>query len=117
MSEAPILDPTALDGLRKFGQADFVRKMVEIFLLSTKDTREELRALLAEKDWKGLAFAAHSIKSGAGNLGLLLLTERCTELEKAAKDGSEAGLESLVSALEAAYRGSCEALREYLGRG
>ena len=116
MSDAPILDSSALDGLHKFGQADFVGKMVEIFLLSTKDAPEEIGSLLAEKDWKGLAFAAHSIKSGAGNLGLMLLMECCTELESAAKAGDAALVERLVPSLESVYQGSRDALTAYMAK-
>jgi len=94
MEDSPLFDRSSLDELRKFGQADFIRSMVAMFLRTTADVPEKIGKLIAQKDWKGVAFEAHSLKSGAGNLGLVRLTKLSGELEAAARkeDAQEAAV-------------------------
>ena len=117
MSDSVVFDPSVLDGLRKFGQADFIAKMIEIFEQSTEPVPGEIVHLMAAKDWDGVAFAAHSLKSGCGSLGLVRLTDFSGELENAAKRSDETAAKGLVAQLPLLYGLSCKALKGYLAGG
>ena len=116
MPNANLFDPQVLEGLRQFGSGDFVDQMVDLFLQSTKSVPTDMKTQVESGNWKGLAFSAHSLRSGAGNLGLIGLTDSAGVLEAAAKDGESDRIRQIVEAMPSLYEASCAALKEYLAK-
>ena len=81
---APLLDPAAIETLRKVAgnQGDgFVAEMAQLFLEETTKSLRDLREGCDRGDWKVVARVAHSVKSSSATLGLMRLSEACRDLE------------------------------------
>jgi HPt (histidine-containing phosphotransfer) domain-containing protein len=74
------------------------RDLLNIFVQSSREDLERLRAALAESDSAGVADAAHSLRGAAGNLDLREISHLAGELESRARGGS---LEDASQSLEA----------------
>ena len=73
----------------RFGnKEDFVRKLIASALDSLGDSGQKLAAAIAERDFKALAFLAHSLKGVAGNL----LAQQAFELAQATDGAARNGL-------------------------
>jgi HPt (histidine-containing phosphotransfer) domain-containing protein len=116
MPQVNVFDPQVLEGLRRFGGGGFVDQMVELFLHSTKSVVADTRALVDAEDWKGVAFAAHSLRSGSGNLGLTGLMDCVGAMEAAARIGDGERIRQIVEALPALYEDSCATLKKYVAK-
>lgn len=86
-------------------------RTIELFLNIDTDEAEELGRLLADtlasdlekirrgiraNDLESIAFAAHSIKGAAGNLGLEKLSEPAAVMENRARAGQTDGVDELL---------------------
>lgn len=116
MDDSPLFDRSALDGLRKFGHADFIRNMVAVYERSTVDIPELISRMHSAGDWDGIAQQAHSLRSGAGNLGLVRLTNVLGELEVAARAGGGDEAELLVALLPELHKLSGDLLTRFVER-
>jgi HPt (histidine-containing phosphotransfer) domain-containing protein len=114
MDDSPLFDRSALDGLRRYGQADFIRSMVDMYQRTTVDVPEKIAGLLVQNDLKAIAFEAHSLKSGAGNLGLVRLTNVAGELETVAKAGDAQEVAILVDLLPELQKLSSDLLARFV---
>lgn len=88
--ETPLLDPSALETLRKVaGDSDpgFVAEMAQLFLAETRKALKELGEANARADAHTLSRIAHSLKSSSATLGLMRLSKACLALEIATKNG------------------------------
>jgi HPt (histidine-containing phosphotransfer) domain-containing protein len=113
MESFKILDESVLDGLRKFGQPAFIVKMVDLFLRTTGPSVDAIEKGASESDWQSAGFAAHSLKSSSGNLGLPRLTEIVQRIEDACRHGREEDARRLSAELRPIWTASCKALGDY----
>ncbi|MGH9391599.1 MAG: response regulator, partial [Vicinamibacteria bacterium] len=68
----PPLDEAALDdlvGLENDGEAEFLPRLLELFVEDSRRILDRLARALDEKDARELERAAHTLKSAAGNVG------------------------------------------------
>jgi CheY-like chemotaxis protein len=73
------------------------RKTAAMFLKNYPERKRELRELLEKRDWTGLRFRAHSLKSNARAAGARNLSETAARLEAYCSDGiPAAGKDVLV---------------------
>lgn len=103
MSEMQNLDPSALERLQRLGGAEFVCKMIDLFLGYAAEKIAEARKAQTGADWPGIAKAVHPIKSSAGNVGARRLQELAQRLEQLSQQGESAPLAALVGELEQAF--------------
>jgi HPt (histidine-containing phosphotransfer) domain-containing protein len=78
------LDPQALENLRSIdpeGGAEFVRELVNIFLVDTPQRMAEIEQHTGSRDATKLTRAAHSIKGSAGAFGASRLAALAAEIE------------------------------------
>ena len=80
-----VLDPATLRGDYLILGAERTGRMVEAFRGATPGQVAELAAAVDGRDWGRIEFLAHTLKGGAGSLGLLALESRSHALEAAAK--------------------------------
>jgi HPt (histidine-containing phosphotransfer) domain-containing protein len=104
-----LLDPEALDMLVEAIGEDAARGVLSLFLEECRD----LAAVIAAPGADPIAIgrAAHSLKSSAGQLGAVALSEAALAVETAAADNA-AALPALITALgecAAATRGALAA--------
>ena len=109
----PLQDQTVLESLLRYGPPSFLVQLIQVYLETTPGHVDNAETSFAAGDWKALTFAAHSLKSSAGNLGLPRMLDAVQRLEFAArsKDLDEAG--PLVAGLRKIWSDSCAALVEY----
>lgn len=113
MSEHSLFDPAMLEGLLAYGDAAILRRVVETFQSSTSGVPAQIELLARSDDWAGLAFAAHSLKSGSGVMGLTALADLAKDLESAAKAHEAEAAKQAVARLPDLYQTSCGILRKF----
>ncbi len=103
---APVIDHKVLDQLREMLEEDapgVVEELIEIFLDDTPRLLAKLRQAMASEDTKGVALAAHTLKSSSAHLGAMTLSALCEELEATGQAGSMEGVAEKVAQVEAEY--------------
>jgi HPt (histidine-containing phosphotransfer) domain-containing protein len=75
-----------------------------LFFKAAADLLEDLRDGAANGDAALLHHASHALKSVSANMGAVILSSRCGELEAMAQTGMVAGAGGPVSAIIEAYR-------------
>lgn len=118
MSDAPVLNPDAIEALRAVSPDDggqFLTELIDIFLADTPARMREIAAAIAAGDAPTATRAAHSIKGSAGNFGASALAKVALEMEADAKQGRLAEMQAKTPVLErefAAVRDALNALRK-----
>ena len=112
-SEHCHLDTEALDTLRRLCKKDkVVREIIDLFLGYAPQKVADAQTALKKGDLIAVSCAAHSLKSSTGNLGLRLVENLATRIEKLASEGKSESLPSLVQDLDAAFIHAKAALEE-----
>lgn len=106
MSDAPVLDPSALMTLSDMvgGDPAFVAEMIDTFLDETPSLLATMRASLAAGNAVELRRAAHSLKSNSATFGATTLADLCHRLEDLGKAASFDGADVLVERVDAEYQ-------------
>ena len=90
MSEPPLLDRTVIEDLRETIGADGVRSVIEVFIEESDNYLARIAAGAGDPAALDRARrAAHSLKSGAGQIGALAVAAAAAAVEQAA--GSNTG--------------------------
>lgn len=76
------------------------RELLMLFFASAGGDLERLRSALEKGDLPGAAFAAHSIKGAAGNLGEEEMHRIAQDLEQALRKGQKEGAPGALASLE-----------------
>ena len=79
-----VLDLTVIDVLLDLGGPELLAELIELFLEDAPQRMTSLEMALHRSDAKGVRDAAHALKSSSANLGALLLSGVCRDLEEAA---------------------------------
>jgi signal transduction histidine kinase/CheY-like chemotaxis protein len=101
------IDYTVLDALgqlRREGRPDIVQEMINLFFNTAADLLKALTEGAANRDAAVLHHASHALKSVSANVGAVILSSRCGELEVMAQAGMVADAGGMVSAIVEAYR-------------
>ena len=117
MTDSPI-DPAVFAGLVEMtgGEMDFVDELVDTFLEDGRSQIDGMRAAFAEGDTERLGRAAHSLKSGALNIGALDLGATCRSLEEAARAGDVPDAAERIEAITSGFKGVRAALLDERAR-
>src|SRR5215472_5019272 len=111
MSET-VIDRATFANLEETAGADFVRDLVDTFLVEAPRMLEELNSALAANDAERFRRIAHSLKSNSNTFGALTLGAMAKKLElggfAVAREANGAALTELASE----YARVAEALRE-----
>ncbi len=100
--DGPALDPAALVELRSFcepGEDDLVAELIEIFLEDTPLRLATLGEAVASGDTETISSQAHAMKSSSGQLGAVVFSALCKELEQRGRDQQVDGVEALFTRL------------------
>ena len=90
MAESEAMDRAVFDGLlTSIGDdREFLQELIETYLDDAPKLLETLHAALAANNADGFRRAAHSLKSTSANLGAMVFSGMCKELEEMGKTGS-----------------------------
>jgi len=109
------MNPAPLAMLREMGGEALVQKVLQLFFASTPLQLEKVKSGALTGDMETIRHAAHSIKSGAANVGAMLLSELARTLEQNARGGLPGTDEAAVSELEQAYHEAVQVLQQGSG--
>lgn len=96
------IDMDILDGLREVMEEDF-SELLGLFLNSVPEQIVSLAEYAAQNDAENIAKIAHSLKSSAANLGALVFSVHCKDLEMTARSGEIADCLKKIKGLEAEF--------------
>ena len=88
--QSAILDLDVLDSLRQLAGSkaqEFLGKIINQYFADTPQRLQAIAQALAAKDPEALRKAAHGLRSGSANLGVIILSEYCKNLENIARAG------------------------------
>ncbi len=114
VSDSPVLDPAPLEQLRQLGEMsgrDVLGKSVNHFLKQAPDDVSRLRQALEDTDAESLRGIVHSLKSSSANLGAMVFSRHCQQLETAAAEKNLSPAPNLVDSIEALLPSILDALR------
>jgi two-component system, sensor histidine kinase and response regulator len=94
----------SLGQLQREGRPDIVQQVINLFFNDAEDLLRDLTESAANKDAALLHQASHALKSVSANVGAVILSSRCGELEVMAQAGKVASAGGMVSAIIEAYR-------------
>jgi len=87
MPSAPgILDPSAMERLRRIGGDRLVGKMLTTFDAFATEKVAQMQNACAAQRWTDAGDAAHALKSSAGNVGAVNLQRLSFEVERAGRE-------------------------------
>jgi HPt (histidine-containing phosphotransfer) domain-containing protein len=114
MPDEPLSTP-ALERLREWGGEKLLRQMVRLFLENAGERRRQVAEGLAPGgDLLETERGAHSLKSGAANVGAARVSAAAALLEEAAEARDRARCRPLAEELEAAFREAEPHLRKLM---
>jgi HPt (histidine-containing phosphotransfer) domain-containing protein len=101
MSE-PILDPTAIERLRRIGGDRLLRAMITSFMDNGAARVASAQGAARAGNAQGVSDAAHALKSSAGNIGAETLRLVTQKVERESLE-SGASLDALVAEMADAF--------------
>jgi HPt (histidine-containing phosphotransfer) domain-containing protein len=107
------------EGLRYLGPGTGLsqyKKLAEFFTENYRAARQEAAALAAQKDWEGLGFRVHSLKSKAAAMGALDLHVTAARLEKYCAAGDGSYIETAMPLLLLEWERACRGLEGFIQR-
>jgi HPt (histidine-containing phosphotransfer) domain-containing protein len=110
-----VLDPSTLAQIRatqRPGRPDLVARILTLFLEKSPAQLSEICE--AASDPARLARAAHSLKGGSANLGLVQLASLLSSIEQHAKRNQLTEIPTLLEALPGAHAAAMQAVRHEL---
>ncbi len=113
--EGVVIDWSQLDALlalRKPGGPDPRVRLMTLYLTSSPELMDGIRAAVAASDGPSLAKAAHSLKSSSLNLGAMGLGASCAELEQIGKANALQDAHAVLEKAERDFVAVCAAFSE-----
>src|SRR5258708_18332781 len=107
------IDDSVLDvlaGLQRDSRPGIVGRVITLFLQSAPSLVKDLEEGATSGDAALLHRASHTLKSASANVGAVLLSARCKELEAVARTGSVPDAASRVATIVEDYRAAEAAL-------
>jgi CheY-like chemotaxis protein len=109
----PALEAAVLEGIRAMdadGSGGFLRQLIDKYLANSSADLDHLASSVRSGDAEALGKTAHRLKSASANLGAMVLSSICKDLETAGRSGELDGAERLVAAIRSEYERVSRAL-------
>jgi CheY-like chemotaxis protein/HPt (histidine-containing phosphotransfer) domain-containing protein len=94
----------SLGRLQREGRPDIVQQLIELFFKGAAGLLMDLESGAATGDAALLCRASHALKSASANLGAIVLSTHCKELEALSRSGTVTDAALLVKAIREDYR-------------
>lgn len=105
---------TALAALQRPGRPDIVQQVIGLFESESPKSITAISDGVDTADLTAIRAAAHSLKSSSAYVGATELSERCRDLECAAREDNLPGCLALSDGLEVLFDEVMSELRHYL---
>jgi HPt (histidine-containing phosphotransfer) domain-containing protein len=111
--ELPVLDGSVLDELRASvgGDEDFVRDLVQTYLLEGPQHMDQVAAAAARADAEAIVRPAHTLKSSSAALGATRMSAISKQIEFAGREGRVVDLQALADDAAQTWTATVEALK------
>ncbi|MBX2837311.1 MAG: Hpt domain-containing protein [Gammaproteobacteria bacterium] len=103
----------AITALQRPGKPDLLKRVLGLFESESPKSLLQIQTGLAEQDIEKIRFGSHSLKSSSANVGAMLLSQRCKELEAAARSGDLSQCQQLEEDLIELHQLAVKALQAY----
>jgi DNA-binding NarL/FixJ family response regulator len=94
----------SLGQLQREGRPDIVQEVIHLFFKAAGDLLKDLKEGAANRDAALLHQTSHALRSASANVGAVILSSRCKELEAMAQSGVVSEAASIVAAIFEDYR-------------
>ena len=111
-TESDVLDPSAMERLKRIGGDRLVEKMLVSFDAFSREKVAAIQSAASQGDWAQAGKEAHALKSSAGNVGAVDLQRLSYALECAGREGEGEDIPALVVELTAAFEAAQAALAQ-----
>ncbi|OQW42155.1 MAG: hypothetical protein A4S08_01790 [Proteobacteria bacterium SG_bin4] len=118
MPVAAVINLDRLNALRQLdpgGNTAFLKRLVNIFLVSTPEFVKNIETAIQAGDRAELVRAAHSLRSSAANVGAEKLSEICRLLEESGDHLQSDSIVNLLLRLRYEFRSVMNALQQLQG--
>jgi histidine phosphotransfer protein HptB len=108
-----MIDHTQLDTLTQLLGKDTIN---QIRLEYVEDSAQKMTQLLQawdDRNYEELKQTSHSLKSASLNIGVPIFAQQCQQIEKAALQHSEQGIQAIIDTLPALHATSLKELEKY----
>ena len=112
MNPEDCIDGAALDRLRRVGQDNLVKQMIDIYLDYAPKMLHNALAGEQSGDCLAIEHAMHSLKSSAGHIGASAVHDLARRLESLARNKELESLKPLLRELETAFEKARRRLEE-----
>ena len=96
------------------GNTEFYSQLLEKFQHNHNVEIGRIRRALAANDFKAARIIAHTLKSAAGNVGALYVSEKAALLENALEEESAANVEPLLKQLDLGLKEAMNSIAQFL---
>lgn len=113
----PNLDTQALqaiNALQRPGKPNLLERVLGLFNSESPKSMAQIADGLASGDLEMIRFGSHSLKSSSANVGAVLLSQRCKDIEAAARAQDKELCTELCSDLTSIHEAALNALHSYL---
>ena len=107
-----IIDRAVFEELKGTAGDDFVRELVDTFLVEAPAMLKDLRGAYADGDGERFRRVAHSLKSNSNTFGATTLGAKASELELRGIDSARQSKGQVLDALDSEYAEVAKALVE-----
>ena len=104
----------AIVSLQRPGKPDLLTRIVDLFKSETPKAIAAMQAGIDENDLSSVRNAAHTLKSSSAYVGAKALSERCRDLEAAAREDNLLACIALCDGIEDLFDGSCVELQQLM---
>ena len=103
-AETSVLDMEIISGIRSLSspdvEDDLLKELIVLFVDTTPPLLETLQNALVSKDFRVAQRVAHRLKGGSSNVGAIVMSKLCSDIEKLASAQSDIDFEPHCTRLE-----------------
>lgn len=106
----------AIKSLQRPGKPDLLQRIVELFKTETPKALGAIQDGVNAGDMDAVRNAAHTLKSSSAYVGAHVFSDRCRDLERAAREGNFPACIALGDGLDEMFTASCSELDVHMGK-
>jgi HPt (histidine-containing phosphotransfer) domain-containing protein len=91
---------------------EFLKDLIETFFEETNEQLVNLEQAVAQQNAVGLQRIAHALKSSSANVGAVLVSKLCKDMEEMGRNGQVEGAAQKLEAIKHEYHRAQTALQE-----
>ena len=106
-TQQPALDPAALEGLWELVDDDdtsFLEDLFGSYLVNVQESLAGIRSFLVAGEFDAIRREAHTLKGASGNVGAMVLSALCRQLESSAEAQDASAIEADQASIAAESR-------------